>query len=251
MRARPRTITALCGWGLLVALGTLPGSAGDRQPAHPFNDNVKVTFTQMHMIVESDGIPNHETGTFPNADNPNRILKQNYRFYIPLRPRLADKPTRTPMGPIGVALNGIPFYNQFNAEGEDAVQVETFDSCCGHPDPKGRYHYHKYPVCVKSPFRDEPGKHSPLIGYGFDGFGIYGPNGTDGKPSTDLDTCNGHTDQARGYHYHVTAKAPYIVGAYKGVVEEKNFARPGRKPPGPPPGKPPFGSPPGKPAAHS
>ncbi len=199
--------------------------------AHLFNDNVKVTFTETLMIVESDGIPNHKTGEFPNASNPNRILKQHYQFKIPLKPRIADKPTRTPFGPIGVALNGIPFYNQYNREGQDAVRMEVFDSCCGHPDPRGRYHYHKYPVCVKSPFKDTPGQHSPLIGYAFDGFAIYGPNGIEGKPSADLDECNGHSDGERGYHYHVTSGFPYIVGAYKGVPEPSNFEHPpGRRP---------------------
>ena len=37
------------------------------------------------------------------------------------------------------------------------------------------YHYHKYPVCVKSPFVDEGEEHSPLIGFAFDGFPVYGP----------------------------------------------------------------------------
>ncbi len=133
-------------------------------------------------------------GVFPNKDNPNTIKKQDYTFYIPLHPKPAAKPTKTPFGPIGVAINGIPFYNQYNAEGGDAVKLEVFDSCCGHPDQAGRYHYHKYPVCVKSPFKDPVGQHSPLIGYAFDGYAIYGPNGEDGKPPTDLDECNGHTD---------------------------------------------------------
>ena len=38
-----------------------------------------------------------------------------------------------------------------------------------------------------------------------------------GKPPTDLDECNGHADKERGYHYHVTAKFPYIIGGYMGV----------------------------------
>src|SRR5262245_9208414 len=152
------------------------GTNGAAAPAatggykNPFSDNVKVTFTEKHMIVESDGIPNHPHGEYPNKDNPNSIKKQNYKFYIPLEPKITDKVTKTPFGPIGVAVNGVPFYNQYNAQGQDAVKLELFDSCCGHPDPRGRYHYHKYPVCVKSPFKDEPETHSPLIGYAFDGF---------------------------------------------------------------------------------
>jgi hypothetical protein len=211
-----------------------------------------VRLTETHLIVHSDGIPTHKTGTFPNRDNPNRIRKQDYVFKIPRRPNLAARPTKLPMGPIGVAINGVPFYNPYNREGNDAVEgpfAEVFDSCCGHPDQLGRYHYHKYPLCVKSPFRDEPGQHSPLIGLAFDGFAIYGPNGQNGQPPADLDECNGHTDAERGYHYHVTSKFPYILGAYRGEVDRSNFDQRGRfaggRPAGPPPGgRPPRGGPP-------
>jgi hypothetical protein len=98
----------------------------------------------------------------------------------------------------------------------------------------GRYHYHIYPRCVHTSFKDEPGEHSPLIGYAFDGFAIYGPNGEGGKPPTDLDECNGHWDAQRGYHYHVTSKFPYILGGNHGIVEPSNFDRRRPGPPGPP-----------------
>jgi hypothetical protein len=124
-----------------------------------------------------------------------------------------------------VALNGIPFYNPKDRFGRDAGKYEVTDDCCGHPDEKGRYHYHVYPRCIHTSFADPAGEHSPLIGYAFDGYGIYGPNGEAGKPPTDLDTCNGHSDPVRGYHYHVTRKFPYILGGYHGVPEARNFDR--------------------------
>ena len=82
---------------------------------------------------------------------------------------------------------------------------------------------------------------APLIGYAFDGYAI--PNSDGGKPPADLDECNGHTDPTRGYHYHVTAGFPYILGGYRGVVERSNFdhggggprAGPGGGPRPPPP----------------
>lgn len=208
-----------------------------------FESHVKVTLTDKHVVIESDGIPRHKTADFPTSYNPNKILKQSYRFLLPREPKIAEKTTKLPMGPIGVSVGGIPFYNPYTREGNDAVSgpfAEVFDSCCGHPDQLGRYHYHKYPVCVKSPFKDEAGKHSPLIGYAFDGFAIYGPNGEVGKPATGLDECNGHSDSVRGYHYHVTEKFPYLVGAYRGVVDLENFDRRGAfagggRPNGPPP----------------
>lgn len=219
--------------GILAALLPMLALGASAQepntPENPFDANVKVTATADAWIVESDGIPTHPTADFPNRDNPNRIEEQSYRFTIPRHPAKAATATPTPFGPIGVAINGIPFYNPYNAEGRDAVLgpfAEVFDSCCGHPDPLGRYHYHKYPACVKSPFTDPEGQHSPLLGYMFDGFALYGPNGGDGVPPTDLDECNGHEDPDRGYHYHVTAAFPYLIGAYRGTPEPSNVDRP-------------------------
>ena len=128
-----------------------------------------------------------------------------------------------------MAINGVPFYNPYNAQGRDAVlgpNSEVFDSCCGHPDPLGRYHYHKYPICLKSPFSDPEGQHSPILGYMFDGFALYGPNGPDGQPARDLDECNGHEDAERGYHYHVTSEFPYLIGAYRGTPDPGDIDRP-------------------------
>lgn len=193
-----------------------------------FRKNVTVEVTPQFLVIHSDGIPDHSTGEFPNPRNPNRILKQNYTFKIPLKAVPADHVTKLPMGPIGVAINGVPFYNPYNAEGADAAKNEVFDECCGHPDPQGRYHYHIYPKCIHTSFVDKPGEHSPLIGFAFDGYAIYGPNGDGGKPPTDLDECNGHSDPVRGYHYHVTDKFPYILGGYHGVVEASNLDGAGR-----------------------
>src|SRR5579871_1508601 len=210
---------------LFANLGFNGSQASQTQPTFTqdelrkmFVGNAKVDFDGDTMVVTSNGIPNHETGRFPNANNPNSIREQHLRFVIPMHPTRADRVTPTPFGPIGVAINGIPFYNQYNAEGGDAVRLEVFDSCCGHPDPMGMYHYHKFPECVHNPFESKPGEHSSLIGFMFDGYAVYGPNGENGKPPADLDECNGHWDAKRGYHYHVTAKYPYIVGAYRGLV---------------------------------
>ncbi len=231
---------------------TQPSKAEVKKPVSPFTANVKVKFTDEFMLVDSDGLPNHKTAEYPNKNNPNRILKQDYHFKIPLKPKIAEKPTPTRGGPIGVCVNGVPFYNQYNAQRQDAVSgahAEVFDSCCGHPDQDGRYHYHKYPVCVNTPFKDEENKASALIGFAFDGFKLFGPNCADGKAPTDLDECNGHTTAERGYHYHTTTTAPYMIGSYKGVVETSNFVRPkggpgGRGGPGGPGG---MGPPPGGP----
>src|SRR5205085_9992920 len=122
--------------------------------------------------------PNHPHAKFPNSGNPNEIRPQDFRFKIPLVPKPSTVITTVPMGEIGVAINGVVFFNPFEAGGMNAVKGYSevwLDSCCGHPQQNGMYHYHKYPSCVKSPFPDEGKRHSPIIGFAFDGYPIHGP----------------------------------------------------------------------------
>jgi hypothetical protein len=205
-------------------------------------DNLKVSHDDKFLIVNSQGYPNHATAIFPNSRNPNSIEVQDFHFKFPLTPRLAPEITRLPMGPIGMALNGVVFFNPFEMEGMNAVEGYSevwLDACCGHPQQTGVYHYHKYPSCVKSPFIDNGKQHSPVLGFAFDGFPLYGPYESSNQMARDikeekaLDVCNGHKDDTRGYHYHVTpGRFPYILGGYAGVVEPSNnrglrFARKG------------------------
>ncbi|MDB5386889.1 MAG: hypothetical protein JWM11_2535 [Planctomycetaceae bacterium] len=195
-------------------------------------ENIRLSHDQQCLIIQSQGYPNHPTAIFPNSGNPNTIRVQNFTFRLPLEPKLADKITRVPMGPIGTALNGVVFFNPFEMGGMNAVEGYSevwLDSCCGHPQQSGVYHYHKYPSCVRSPFPDDGKQHSPVIGFAFDGFPIYGPYEASGVLAKDLtgaqalDVCNGHKDELRGYHYHVTpGRFPYIIGGYAGIPEVSN-----------------------------
>jgi YHYH protein len=194
--------------------------------------NLAIGHDDMALIIASQGYPNHPTAIFPNSGNPNRIRVQDFHFRLPLAPRLAESITPAPMGPIGMALNGVVFFNPFEAGGMNAIEGYSevwLDSCCGHPQQHGVYHYHKYPSCVKSPFADDGQRHSPVLGFAFDGFPVHGPYEKPGVMAKDLkgdralDVCNGHTDPARGYHYHVTpGRFPYIIGGYAGVPEPSN-----------------------------
>ena len=199
--------------------------------------NIALSHTETHLVMKSQGYPNHPTAIFPNSGNPNAIRVQDFEFRLPLRPRLAEQITRVPMGPIGVALNGVVFFNPFEQGGMNAVAGYSevwLDSCCGHPQQTGVYHYHKYPSCVKSPFPDEGAEHSPVLGFAFDGFPVHGPYESRELMARDLtlenagavrplDVCNGHVDEQRGYHYHVTPnRFPYVLGGYAGVPEVAN-----------------------------
>ncbi|MGE3817831.1 MAG: YHYH protein [Isosphaeraceae bacterium] len=194
--------------------------------------NLSIRHDDTLLRVDSQGYPNHPTAVFPNSGNPNRIRVQDFHFAFPLTPVKADAITRVPMGPIGMAINGVVFFNPFEAGGMNAVEGYSevwLDSCCGHPQQTGVYHYHKYPSCVKTPFSDDGEGHSPILGFAFDGFPLHGPYEGKGTLARDLredralDVCNGHSDPARGYHYHVTpGRFPYVIGGYAGVPEPSN-----------------------------
>ena len=149
--------------------------------------------------------------------NPNRISLQNILFKIPRNPTQSSIINPTQMGPIGVALNGIPFYNQYGAGGNPLDQeINSFDQYNGHPAPGpsgGRYHYHMEPFWLTDNYRRDA-----LIGFLLDGYPIYGPeeNGLD-LISSDLDEFHGHFHENQDfpngiYHYHITADAPYLNG---------------------------------------
>ncbi len=208
-------------------------------------DNVVIEFRDKQMmIVHAKNIPNHPTAQFPEyrnggkMGNPSYIQEHNYTYYLPLAPKrnpnaiAMDKTNSNralPMGSTGIAINGVVFYNPFDADNFDATNL--MDRCCGHPSPDNRYHYHKYPVCVKSPFVDEGMTHSPLIGFAFDGFPIYGPYEAKSLMAKDLkknalNEFNMHYDEVHGWHYHVTpGKYPYIIGGYWGEVDRRNFRK--------------------------
>ncbi len=205
-------------------------------------DNVVLEFKDAkELVVHSRNLPNHPTAKFPDpygSGNPNSIQEADRAYYLPLEPvrnpaaSTMDETNSNralPMGAIGVATNGVMFFNPFDAGGMEAVNI--MDRCCGHPSPGNEYHYHKYPVCIKSPFSDDGQGHSPLIGFALDGFPIYGPYEAKGLMAKDdkqhpLDAFNMHKDDQRGWHYHVTpGKFPYIIGGFAGAADPRNLRR--------------------------
>lgn len=208
-------------------------------------DNVVLEFKDgKQLIVHTRNIPNHATAKFPGL-NPNYIQERDRTYYLPLEPvknprAIAMDKTNSnralPMGTVGFAINGVSFFNPFDMDREEAVNI--MDRCCGHPSPDNLYHYHKYPVCVKSPFVDDGEGHSPLIGFALDGFPIYGPYVARGLMARDdkqnpLNDFNVRYDDERGWHYHVTpGRFPYIIGGYWGEVDARNFAKGPKKGPG-------------------
>ncbi len=181
-----------------------------------------VQYSANWVYVSTKGIPTYPTGPFLDG-NPSLATSQNAIFKFPLSPaENTGTPTNTTGGNIGVFINGVALFDYRdgvswkNSTGalaggplggtgdgvwnRDAVvaEMEGFDCSKGHP-AMGNYHHHQNPsaynldLTVISDICDiyaadglyaiNASVHSPLIGFAYDGFPIYGAYGyknTDG-----------------------------------------------------------------------
>ncbi|MBD79598.1 MAG: YHYH protein [Crocinitomicaceae bacterium] len=184
------------------------------------------------IVIKTNGRPDHKSPYYKGTEwestlyeayngnnsaynqNPNKIAAINFTFKIPHTPTEAANKSATPMGAIGVAINGVAFFNQNAAPGDDlSNEINTFDQYAGHPQQQGMYHYHLEPTYLTGAQGS-----SVLLGFLLDGFPVYGPV-ENGKTVTnaDLDNYHGHShataDYPNGiYHYHITSTDPYING---------------------------------------
>jgi YHYH protein len=184
-----------------------------------------------YLTLTGNGLPvNAITGIFPiqRSDpayqydrNPNSIKEQTVSYQLSANPTFAATSSCVPMGAVGYALNGVAIYNALDAAGRDAVAHEVQDSCSGHPQQAGEYHYHGPSSCM--PHSDE---NNALVGYALDGFGIYSMYDASGKVYTDadLDECHGITSEialhgktVNMYHYVLTHEYPYTIGCFRGT----------------------------------
>lgn len=171
---------------LLAVMGMLASAAAAlpvTTTASAQSNSVRISSDGGYRYIRSNGIPNHQTGQFPNRGNPNRISAQNHMFRVPLSPKPADELTEGGHNAFGVAVNGVPFdpgaAEFWNNDRRAGWQYEALsgkidlglDQNNGHVQPSGAYHYHGLPKGLLSDVR--PDRHSPLIGYAADGFPIY------------------------------------------------------------------------------
>ena len=166
---------------LAVSLGAADAPA-------PSGARVVIRTEGDHRVIESNGLPNHATGRFPNRNNPNPIAAKAYVFRVALRPRVAAEPTPTGHAWFGVALNGVPFepgtqeyWNDDRGSGwtHEAIGGQSdlgIDSSLAHVQPNGAYHYHGSPAGLVAALGGEEGR-MLLVGWAADGFPVYGTNG--------------------------------------------------------------------------
>lgn len=222
------------GQSCTLALTVNPAGGGPTLPAvyNKIYGATSITFDGTFVTIKTSDLPDHKSAYYPTsnplyqsfsgttfgggtfAQNPNTIIAQNITFKIPANPVAAATHAATPLGPIGVALNGVPFFNQYAAGNTPLTnEINGFDQYWGHPQMSGMYHYHVEPLYLTTVKASK----SALMGFLLDGFPVYGPEEENGSAPAGLDAYHGHThatiDYPGGiYHYHFTTAAPYLNG---------------------------------------
>lgn len=215
--------------------GSNAGSGGSPSGSVPavfshFASTVEVSLDGDYVVLRTNDVPDHGSPYFAQGDaryeayngsnanfqlNPNRISEQQLTFRIPVSPSEDPSHSSTPLGPIGIAVNGVAIFNQYAGPNRPlSYEIDSFDQYNGHPQQTGVYHYHVEPLHITG----TQGR-SALVGFLLDGYPVYGPE-ENGKLLTDedLDAYHGHVgptaDYPDGiYHYHVTLEDPYINGS--------------------------------------
>ncbi|NBW59630.1 MAG: YHYH protein [Crocinitomicaceae bacterium] len=207
-----------------------------------------VQYSASWVYVSTKGIPSYITGPFLDG-NPSLATSQNAIFKISLNPvQNTGNPTNTNGGNIGIFINGVALFdyrdgiswkNSTNAlaggplggmgDGvwnRDAIPAEKvgFDCAKGHP-AMGNYHHHQNPsafnldltvisnICdiyaADGLYAINPTVHSPLIGFAYDGFPIYGAYGY-----ANTDGTGGITRIKSSYQLrNISTRTTYSTGA--------------------------------------
>ncbi|MBK8500905.1 MAG: YHYH protein [Saprospiraceae bacterium] len=180
-----------------------------------YTDGVSVQVNGTNISISSTGLPDHKTPywgarhemyeDFPGTNHANMnitMMPFNYVMTILIYPKEADFKEQTELGAVGMALNGVPLYNDY--EGGGLLQENawgTFDASAAHPGPREDHHYH----CEGDYLTADDAN---LIGFR-DGFPVYGRQDMQGTYPDDLDDNGGHlrvtSDFSEAiYHYHVS-----------------------------------------------
>lgn len=140
-----------------------------------------VQYSANFVYVSCSCIPGYAIG--PWAGNPNVPSNQNFVYKFPRTPQPASaNSTSIGLGHIGVFTNGVSIFNVSDAMSYNNAGVwnrnayywegSGFDNCLGHPQQQGEYHHHVSPKCLYDV--NDSTKHSPIIGWSFDGYPVYG-----------------------------------------------------------------------------
>ena len=190
------------------------------------SDAVTVYLDGSEVVIETTGLPNHETIYWgegnalyreePEVDKTPSIMSSNNNattIRVDATPNLTGSTVETQLNTIGIAVSGSSLFNDQEGGGALDQAAGSLDWTGAHIGP-GVYHYHLEPVA----FSDDDDK---LVGILLDGVFIYGRKcDSTGDYPTNLDASGGHTsttqytDGEEEYHYHIINEVYSTTGSY-------------------------------------
>lgn len=93
-----------------------------------FNSTVTISVSGNFVVLTTNDIPDHKSPYYATTDSryeayngtntafmkaPNTIVSQNITFKIPINPTVSATHGATPLGSMGIAVNGVAIYNQY------------------------------------------------------------------------------------------------------------------------------------------
>ena len=193
---RPMRQSAHCSAAIAIAACLLTARANAHEGHHPHthaepvaaavSNEVQISVRGEYRFILANGIPDHQTGRFPNRGNPNSIAPQRYQFRVSANPQVAKQLTPMQRQPFGVAVNGVVFdpgtaefwqnnpRSGWNYEALSGRINLGLDRNQAHVQPTGAYHYHGIPTGLIETLGGNENQ-MLLLGYAADGFPIYAP----------------------------------------------------------------------------
>ena len=146
-----------------------------------FGTMVTVIVDGSIRIIDSNALPDHATGDFPNIGNPNTISEQDVSYEFTIEPIYTGSATGVSV--TGVAVNGVKFEpgtaetvtcatgETFRVEAFQDIYNLGFDFNNAHVQPTGEYHYHGVSQLLVEAYQH--GDDLVLVGFAADGFLMY------------------------------------------------------------------------------
>jgi len=193
----------------------LPNMGGG-QATPAYSDIQMIRYSATSVYINATGLASHSMGPWyisPGNIFGNWPSAQTYQLRIPRTPVVPGTKDPIGLGNIGIWVNGVGFYSGLDAFSYDtsgasdkpgaggdgiwnrsaiAAEVATFDPAYAHQPTSGQYHYHANPKGLRAQLGDNltynSGSdtyteassgftHSPILGWAFDGYPVYGPYG--------------------------------------------------------------------------
>jgi hypothetical protein len=188
--------------------------SGQTLPA--YSDVQDIMYSANYVYVYASGLASHIMGPWyldaaKTVLFPNLPKNQKATMRFPRVPQAATTYTSTPGGAMGLYVNGVAVFNMLDGysytNGADRQgmigtgiwerdayfgEIYTFDPANAHQPGSGQYHMHINPIGLRFQLGDNATynsstdtysentnslQHSPIVGWAFDGFPIYGPYG--------------------------------------------------------------------------